>query len=72
MPTFVGAFFIPTNENSVIATGDLNNISPKSASKTYTGAGGSVTGIFPVTISGASATNTLDADVADQDNIATL
>ncbi|MBP0724556.1 spore germination protein [Bacillus sp. RG28] len=72
MPTFVGAIFIPANENSIIATGDLNNISPKTASKTYNGSGGSNTGLFPVTINGASATNTLDADVADQDNIATL
>jgi hypothetical protein len=72
MPTFVGAIVIPTNENSVIATGDLNNISPKSASKTFNGSGGSNTGLFPVTINGASATNTLDANGVDQSGIATL
>jgi len=72
MPTFVGAIFIPTSTSGIIATGDLNNISPKSATKEFFGSGSSNTGLFPIAINGASATNTLDVNGVDQSNVATL
>jgi hypothetical protein len=72
MPTFVGAILLPASTGAIVATGDLNNISPKSAVKEYFGSGSGNTGLFPVTINGASATNTLDADIADQNDVATL
>ncbi|WP_088042485.1 spore germination protein [Bacillus sp. EAC] len=71
MPTFLGAIVIQNNEGS-INTGDLNNISPKTATKSYFGSGSGNTGFIPTTVSGASATNTLDADLADQNDVATL
>lgn len=71
MPTFLGAIVISRNEGN-INTGDLNNISPKSATKLYNGSGSGNTGFIPTTITGASATNTLDADLVDQNDVATL
>jgi spore germination protein PA/spore germination protein PF len=71
MPTFLGAIVITNNEGN-INTGDLNNISPKTQTKSYFGSGSGNTGFIPATISGASATNTLDADLVDQNEVATL
>lgn len=71
MPTFLGAIVIQTNAGN-INTGDLNNISPKSATKAYNGSGSGNTGFIPATFNGASATNTIDADIADQNDVGTL
>jgi spore germination protein PA/spore germination protein PF len=71
MPTFLGGIFITNNEGNV-NTGDLNNISPKTQTKSYFGSGSGNTGLLPIAVNGASATNTLDADIIDQDEIATL
>ncbi|MEE6449899.1 spore germination protein [Gottfriedia acidiceleris] len=71
MPTFLGAVVIQLNQGN-LNTGDLNNISPKTQTKAYYGSGSGNTGFLTPTVNGASATNTLDADLADQNEVATL
>ncbi|WNC12795.1 spore germination protein [Brevibacillus brevis] len=65
MPSIVGAVNINTNSGTV-NFGDTLNISPKSATKTFSGSGGSNTGNLVNTVNGPSATNTLDPSVVDQ------
>ncbi|MDR6552951.1 spore germination protein [Paenibacillus qinlingensis] len=64
MPSFVGIFNIIRNEGNLI-NGDTAVIAPTSASKTYTGAGGGITGDFSISTSVFSATITLDPDVIE-------
>ncbi|GAX89716.1 spore germination protein [Effusibacillus lacus] len=45
--------------------GDTAFIAPKNASKSYSGAGGGITGDFGATFSVISSTNTVDPDVVD-------
>jgi spore germination protein PF len=68
MPSFIGAFIIQTSEGS-INTGDFNNISPKTATKVFSGQGCDNVGDVSAVFNGFNATNTLDADVLDQDQI---
>lgn len=71
MPSLVvGPFKIVSISGGTVNFGDTGFIAPKAASKAYTGSGGSLTGDFPVTISGISNTNTIDVDAID-DNVAT-
>ncbi|MGE7270973.1 spore germination protein [Brevibacillus panacihumi] len=65
MPSIIGAVNINSNEGTV-NFGDTLNISPKSATKSYSGSGGSNTGNIVNTVNGASATNTLDTSAVDQ------
>ncbi|MGN7470000.1 spore germination protein [Brevibacillus sp. SAFN-007a] len=65
MPSVVGAVNINSNSGTV-NFGDTLNISPKSASKTFSGSGGSNTGNVVNTINGANATNTFDPNLVDQ------
>jgi spore germination protein PF len=51
--------------NSSVIFGDVLQITPKSASKTYSGGGGANTGDFLQTNTGVSFTNTRDPDIAD-------
>ena len=64
MPSFVGVFNINSNGGSLI-NGDSCVVAPTSASKTYSGAGGGVTGDFSVINSLFSATITFDPDVVE-------
>lgn len=64
MPSFVGIFNIIRNEGNLI-NGDTCVIAPTSASKTYTGAGGGITGDFSISTTVFSATITLDPDVIE-------
>ncbi|WNR43373.1 spore germination protein [Paenibacillus roseipurpureus] len=64
MPSFVGIFNIIRNEGNLI-NGDTCVIAPTSASKTYTGAGGGITGDFSISTTLFSATVTLDPDVIE-------
>ncbi|NRF92252.1 spore germination protein [Paenibacillus frigoriresistens] len=64
MPSFIGIFNVIRNEGNLV-NGDTAVIAPTSASKTYTGAGGGITGDFGVSNSLFSATITFDPDVVD-------
>jgi spore germination protein PF len=64
MPSFVGIFNIIRNEGNLI-NGDTCIIAPTSASKTYTGAGGGITGDFSISTTVFSATITVDPDVVE-------
>ncbi|GIO06501.1 spore germination protein [Brevibacillus reuszeri] len=65
MPSVIGAVNINSNSGTV-NFGDTLNISPKSATKTFSGSGGGNTGNLVNTINGVSSTNTLDPSVVDQ------
>ncbi|MEW9668729.1 spore germination protein [Ammoniphilus sp. 3BR4] len=66
MPSLIlGPVNINTNEGAV-NFGDSLNVSPKSTSKSFSGSGASNTGNCVLVINGASATNTIDANVTDQ------
>lgn len=66
MPSLIlGSVNINSNEGSV-NFGDSLNVSPKSTSKSFSGSGGGNTGNCVLVNNGASATNTLDANVTDQ------
>ncbi|GED70651.1 putative spore germination protein GerPF [Brevibacillus reuszeri] len=65
MPSVIGAVNINSNSGTV-NFGDTLNISPKSATKAFSGSGGGNTGNLVNTINGVSSTNTLDPSVVDQ------
>jgi spore germination protein PF len=65
LPSVVGAVNINSNSGQV-NFGDTLNISPKSSSKSYSGAGGGNTGNLVNVANGVSLTNTVDPDVSDQ------
>lgn len=66
MPSIVGPIKIVTVTGSgMVNFGDTFYNSPKNSSKTFAGSGAFNTGDFIRTASGASATNTNDADVVD-------
>ncbi|OCT12712.1 hypothetical protein A8709_27735 [Paenibacillus pectinilyticus] len=64
MPSFVGIFNIIRNEGNLV-NGDTCIIAPTSASKSYAGAGGGITGDFSVSTTLFNATITFDPDVVD-------
>ncbi|UJF34711.1 spore germination protein [Paenibacillus hexagrammi] len=72
MPSFVGVFNINSVEGNLI-NGDTAVVAPTSASKTYSGAGGGITGNFTLSNSVFSATVTFDPDGIDAgaDKVAT-
>ncbi len=71
MPSVIGAVNINSNSGAV-AFGDALNISPKSNSKTFTGAGSDNTGNIVVTNTAISMTNTFDPHVADEVQVGNL
>jgi hypothetical protein len=64
MPSFIGSYKINSN-TGILNNGDAAVIAPNSSSKTYSGAGGGVTGDLSVSYSGISITMTNDPDVMD-------
>jgi spore germination protein PA/spore germination protein PF len=70
MPSIIGNVKI-VSSSGVVQFGDCLNISPTSTSKSYAGSGSFITGDFPVSNNGISATNTNDPDIADASNAAT-
>ncbi|MFC0211321.1 spore germination protein [Paenibacillus chartarius] len=64
MPSFVGAFKVVSN-GGTLNNGDTFIIAPTSSTKSYFGAGSSVTGDLSATFSLFSATITNDPDVVD-------
>ncbi|WP_078408625.1 spore germination protein [Priestia abyssalis] len=69
MPAIVGPVNIG-NAGGIVTFGDVFYISPKETSKSASGSGAGNTGNFIITNNGLSATNTLDPDIADQNNAA--
>ncbi|MDX5473990.1 MAG: spore germination protein [Bacillaceae bacterium] len=69
MPAIVGPVQINSVGGGSVNFGDSFYLSPKATGKTQGGSGGFNTGNFIVANNGLSATNTIDADVNDQ-NIA--
>jgi spore germination protein PF len=65
MPSIVGTFKVVTNSGQ-LEIGDTFAIAPKSASKSFNGAGSGNTGDFAASINYFSSTNTIDSDVNDQ------
>ncbi|MBN8251211.1 spore germination protein [Priestia flexa] len=70
MPALIGPVSITSVGGGVVTFGDTFYVSPKSSSKTNTGSGAVNTGNFVNTNTGISGTNTLDPDLADQNNVA--
>lgn len=73
MPAVVGFVNITSvGSSAVVQFGDTVQVSPSSASKTYSGAGSFLTGSLANANNALSATNTIDPDVQDntQNNVA--
>jgi spore germination protein PF len=64
MPSFVGVFKLVRNEGNFV-NGDTLVVSPNISIKSYSGAGGNITGDFSVSNTLFSATVTSDRDVID-------
>lgn len=66
MPSIVGNMkVVSVTSGGVVHIGDAIQVSPESTSKSYGGSGSFNTGDFMNANSAASATNTIDLDVAD-------
>ncbi|MBE7129418.1 spore germination protein [Bacillus mycoides] len=68
MPAILGNLVVQTSNGS-FNLGDFYNVSPKENTKSYNGSGASNVSFIANTFNGVSATNTFDADVADQDQV---
>jgi spore germination protein PF len=66
MPAFIGPVQIVNCSGGIVHFGDAAIISPKSNSKSYSGAGSSNTGGLINTNNGISGTNVLDTNLIDQ------
>lgn len=69
MPAFVGPVQIVNVSGGVVQFGDTMFISPKSNSKSFSGAGAGNTGGLVVTNNGVNGTNVLDSNLVDQPTI---
>jgi spore germination protein PF len=69
LPAIIGPVHIVNVSGGTVEFGDALNISPKSNSKTASGAGAGNTGALVVTNSGFSATNHFDTNLIDQPNV---
>ncbi|MED0997572.1 spore germination protein [Bacillus mobilis] len=70
MPSAVGNLVVQ-HSNGAFNLGDFYNVSPKENTKAYNGSGSSNVRFVVNTFNGVSATNTFDADVADQNQVGT-
>ncbi|MCU5111478.1 spore germination protein [Bacillus wiedmannii] len=70
MPSVVGNL-VGQNSNGAFNLGDFYNASPKENTEAYNGSGASNVGFVVNTFNVVSATNTFDADVADQNQVGT-
>ncbi|WP_070119858.1 spore germination protein [Bacillus marinisedimentorum] len=71
MPSIVGAVNVQTvSSSAVFNIGDVFSISPRSSSKTFSGAGSFNTGEVVRNYNEYSQTNTLDRDLVDQPQVA--
>ncbi len=69
MPAFVGPLQIFNVGGGIVQFGDTGIISPKSNSKSATGAGSQSTGSFLITNSGFSTNTTFDNKLIDQPTV---
>ncbi|ALC80678.1 MULTISPECIES: spore germination protein [Bacillus] len=69
MPAIVGPISINSISGGVVNFGDSFYLSPKSSSKTASGAGAGNTGDFLIVNNGINATNYIDPDVNDQNMV---
>ncbi|MFD1708029.1 spore germination protein [Siminovitchia sediminis] len=69
MPAIVGPIQIFNVGGGVVHFGDTAVISPKAASKSFSGSGAGNTGGFVMTNNGVSANNTLDTNLVDQPSV---
>lgn len=69
MPAIIGPVQIVNVGGGTVQFGDTLFISPKSNSKSTTGAGSSNTGGFIVTNNGLSSSNVLDSNLIDQPTV---
>lgn len=67
MPSLIGGpiKFVSVSGGATVNFGDTGFIAPKTASKSYSGSGGGITGDFGASITGVSNTNTIDPDLID-------
>lgn len=78
MPSIVGPIKINSVSGGVVNFGDALNLSPKDASKSVSGSGGSNTGDFIIENNGisissiSSISNSVDPDLIDQNQAANL
>ncbi|WP_103945693.1 spore germination protein [Bacillus sp. ok061] len=70
MPSVVANLVVQNSAGS-FNLGDFYNVSPKENTKSYNSSGASNVGFVVNTFSGVSATDTFDADVADQNQVGT-
>ncbi|MCQ6343990.1 spore germination protein [Bacillus cereus] len=70
MPSVVGNLLVQNSRGS-FNLGDFYNVSPKDNDKVYNGSRSANVGFIVNTFNGVSATNTFDANVADQDQVGT-
>ncbi|PFO13403.1 hypothetical protein COJ79_20645 [Bacillus thuringiensis] len=68
MPSILGNLVVQ-NSNGSFNLGDFYNVSPKDNQKSYNGSGATNAAFIVNTFNGVSATNTFDADVADQNEV---
>lgn len=66
MPALIGPVHIQNLSGGIAHFGDSLNVSPKSTSKSFEGAGSSNTGFFIATGSAVSGTNVIDTKLLDQ------
>lgn len=69
MPAFVGPIHISNVGGGTVQFGDTFIISPKSNSKTVSGAGGLNTALFSITNTGINLNNVLDTKLIDQPTV---
>ncbi|MEK8129792.1 spore germination protein [Paenibacillus filicis] len=68
MPSIILAPIKVTGNDGELVFGDVLQVTPKSTSKTASGAGGGNTGDFSATFTLLSFTNTIDPDIFDSNN----
>ncbi|MBU8907908.1 spore germination protein [Desertibacillus haloalkaliphilus] len=66
MPSIVGGPFKINSNSGVVNFGDSLNISPKAATKSFSGSGAGNTGDFIMTNNGVNANTNVDPDLSDQ------
>ncbi|MGZ4134092.1 MAG: spore germination protein [Tumebacillaceae bacterium] len=71
MPSLVGGpiKFVSVSGGATVNFGDTGFIAPRTAAKSYSGAGGGLTGDFAASYTGISNTTTIDPDVIDNNTL---
>ena len=72
MPILIANVCLPNVTGGIVTFGDTYYVSPKTSTKSATGAGSGNTGVFVNINSGFSGTNTIDPDISDQNSTGNL